>query len=133
MKLLTVLGRLLFAALFILGGAGHFSDASIGYAASQGVPLANISVPLSGIMAIVGALSILFGYKAKIGALILIAFLLPVTFAMHAFWAVSDPMQQQMQMIMFMKNMALTGAAILIFIQGSGLASLDSRQSTSTV
>src|SRR4051812_24351712 len=113
MKYITVLGRFLYSSLFIFAGFGHFSTASIGYAASQGVPLANIAVPLSGVMAILGGLSILLGYKTKFGALLLIAFLLPVTFSMHAFWSVTDPMQQQMQMAMFMKNMALTGAAIL--------------------
>jgi putative oxidoreductase len=127
MKYLTILGRFLFSALFIFAGTGHFSAATIGYAASQGVPLASIAVPLSGIMAILGGLSILLGYKAKLGALLLIAFLVPVTLMMHAFWSVSDPMQQQMQMIMFMKNLALTGTAILIFVRGSGPGSLDAR------
>lgn len=127
MKSITVIARLLFSGLFIFAGLGHFSSQTIGYAASQGVPLANIAVPLSGVMAIVGGLSILLGYKAKYGALVLVAFLLPVSFAMHAFWKVTDPMQQQLQMIMFMKNMALTGTALLIFVLGSGPASLDAR------
>jgi len=131
MKILTILGRFLFSGLFISAGFGHFSAATIGYAASQGVPLASIAVPFSGIMAIVGGLSVLLGYKAKFGALILIAFLVPVTFMMHAFWGVQDPMQQQLQMTMFLKNLALTGAALLIFIQGSGAGSLDSRQNNS--
>lgn len=125
MKAVTVLGRLLYSLIFIAAGFGHFSSQTIGYAASQGVPFASIAVPLSGLMAMVGGLSILLGYKTKYGALVLIAFLLPVTFMMHAFWGVSDPMQQQMQMAMFMKNLALIGGAILLFVQGPGTASLD--------
>lgn len=129
MKIITILGRLLYSILFIFAGLGHFSAATIGYAASQGVPLANLAVPLSGLMAIVGGISILLGYKAKYGAVILIAFLVPVTFMMHAFWGISDPMQQQMQMTMFMKNIALIGGALLIFAFGSGPGSLDARTS----
>jgi putative oxidoreductase len=128
MKAITILGRLLYSGIFIMSGLNHFSSATIGYAASQGVPLASLAVPLSGIMAIVGGLSILLGYHAKLGAVVIIAFLVPVTFMMHAFWGVSDPMQQQIQMIMFMKNISLIGAALLIFVSGSGPASLDDRK-----
>jgi putative oxidoreductase len=126
-QILTVLGRFLYSSLFISAGLGHFSAATIGYAASQGVPLAGIAVPLSGVMAIVGGLSVLLGYKARYGALILIAFLIPVTVMMHAFWGVSDPMQRQIQMVMFMKNTALVGSTLLVYIFGSGPASLESR------
>lgn len=129
MKIITILGRFLYSVLFLFAGLGHFSSATIGYAASQGVPMANLAVPLSGVMAIVGGVSILLGYKAKYGALILIAFLVPVTFMMHAFWGVSDPMQKQMQMTMFMKNIALIGGALLIFASGSGSSRLDARTS----
>ena len=51
--------------IFIAGGLGHFSHQEIAYAASQGVPIANILVPVSGIIAIVGGLSILFGFLEK--------------------------------------------------------------------
>ena len=78
-------GRLLFALIFILSGVSHFSRETIALAVSQGVPLASIAVPLFGILALAGALSILFGYQAKIGAWLLVIFLVPVTFAMHKF------------------------------------------------
>lgn len=127
MKATALLGRLLYSLIFIASGPAHFSAQMIGYAASQGVPLANLAVPLSGLMALIGGLSILLGYKSKYGALILVAFLLPVTFMMHAFWNISDPMQAQIQQIMFMKNLALVGGALLIFQFGSGPLSLDRR------
>ena len=72
---LVVLGRFLYALLFLFGGASHFSKQTIAYAASQGVPLASIAVPLSGIFAIAGGLSILLGYRAKLGAGIIMLFL----------------------------------------------------------
>src|SRR4051794_30582148 len=128
MKALTVLGRVLYSALFITAGFGHFSTATIGYAASQGVPLANIAVPFAGILAILGGLSILLGFHARIGGLLLVLFLVPVTLSMHAFWSVTDPMQHQIQQIMFMKNLSLLGSAIFFSIYGSGAYSLDRRQ-----
>src|SRR5215510_13044894 len=65
---IVLLGRLFFAAIFLMAGPGHFGKQAIGYAASQGVPLAWIAVPVSGLLAIAGGLSILLGYRAKIGA-----------------------------------------------------------------
>ena len=47
---------------------------------------------------------------------------------MHKFWTVADPMMHQMQMIMFMKNLAMLGGALLITQFGSGPLSLDSRK-----
>src|SRR5271167_2169823 len=75
----VVLGRFFFALIFLLAGANHFTKQPIGYAASQGVPLASIAVPLSGMLAIAGGLSILLGYRAKLGAWLLVVFLIAVT------------------------------------------------------
>jgi putative oxidoreductase len=112
-----------------MAGFGHFSQQSIGYAASQGVPMASILVPLSGVLALFGALSILLGYRAKLGAWLIVLFLIPVTFAMHKFWTVTDPMMMQMQMAMFMKNLSMLGGALLITQFGTGPLSLDAKRS----
>ncbi len=125
--ILVPLGRLLFSLIFILSGLHHFTSETIGYAASAGVPMANFLVPLSGAIAVLGGLSILVGYQARWGALLLLIFLVPVTLMMHNFWAVSEPMMRNMQMAHFMKNLALMGSAILIFFFGSGPTSIDSR------
>ncbi len=106
----------------------HFSSKGIEYAASQEVPISSILVPLSGLMAFLGALSIILGYKAKIGAWLIILFLIPVTFMMHKFWTISDPMMMQMQMSMFMKNLSMLGGAFFIAYFGSGPLSLDGRK-----
>lgn len=123
-------GRLLFSSIFIFGGLGNFSHQTIAYAAAQGVPLASIAVPLAGILSLVGGLSILFGYHARIGAGLLVLFLVPVTPMMHNFWAVKDPMMAQMQMVNFLKNLSLLGGAFLISQFGAGPWSLDARRST---
>jgi putative oxidoreductase len=122
-----LVGRLLFALIFLTAGPNHFSSQTIAYAASQGVPLASIIVPFSGVMAFVGALSILVGYRARIGAWLIALFLIGVT-PMHKFWGIADPMMQQMQMVMFMKNLSMLGGALLVTQFGSGPWSLDNRQ-----
>lgn len=127
MKITTLVGRILYSILFIAAAPGHFSSETIGYAASQGVPLANLAVPASGILALLGGLSIAFGYKTRLGAVALVAFLLPVTFMMHNFWAVTDPTMHQLQMVMFWKNIGLVGAALTFFVHGAGALSLDAR------
>jgi putative oxidoreductase len=122
----VVAGRVLFSLLFLMSSLGHFSRQTIAYAASQGVPLASIAVPISGALALAGGLSILLGYRARLGAWLIALFLVPVTLMMHKFWTVGDPMMAQMQQIMFLKNMTMLGGALLISQFGAGPASFDS-------
>lgn len=124
---IVLLGRLFFVLVFVMSGPRHFLSQTIGYAASQGVPLASITVPISGVLALAGGLSVLLGYRAKLGAWLIVLFLVGVTPMMHKFRAVTDPMMQQMQMIMFMKNVSMLGGALLISQLGSGPWSLDAR------
>jgi putative oxidoreductase len=127
MRYLALPGRALFALLFILSGFDNFSPHAAAYAAHQGVPMAHMVVPLAGVLALAGGLSVLLGFHARLGAVLLIAFLVPVTLMMHNFWAVHDPAMRQMQMINFLKNTSLLGGAILISYFGAGPLSLDAR------
>jgi putative oxidoreductase len=86
-------------------------------------------VPLSGLLAVIGGLSILLGYRAKIGAWLIALFLILVTPTMHKFWTVTDPMMAQVQMIMFFKNLSMLGGALLITQFGAGPWSLDAHRS----
>ena len=126
MKTTTLVGRILFSLLFIMSVPGHFKSETIAYAASAGVPLANLAVPASGILALLGGLSILLGFKARWGGIAIVAFLAPVTVMMHNFWAVTDPTMHQMQMINFMKNLGLIGGALTFVVNGAGALSIDS-------
>ena len=128
MRYVVLLGRICFAAIFIVAAPGHFKAQEIAYAAHAGVPLASLAVPVSGLMALAGGLSIALGYRTKIGAWLLVLFLVPVTLTMHNFWAVPDPMMRGMQMAMFMKNVSMLGAALLITHFGAGPLSLDARR-----
>ena len=125
------LARALFAAIFLNAGPNHFNPGAIAYAHSAGVPFASFLVPASGVLAFLGGLSVLLGWRARIGALMLVAFLVPVTLSLHAFWAVPDPMMAQMQFAMFMKNVGLLGGALLLVHFGSGPYSLDQVRPTS--
>jgi len=126
---LVLLGRLLFALIFLMSAPSDFKTQVIGYVASQGVPLASIGVPLMGVISLVGGLSILLGYRAKIGAWLIVLFLVVVTPLMHRFWGVADPNMAQTQMINFLKNLSMLGGALLITQFGAGPLSLDARRS----
>jgi putative oxidoreductase len=132
-RYLVPLGRILMSLIFLQTLLVHFSPGTFAYAAQQGVPLPNILVPLSGVMAIAGGLSIAFGYHARVGAALLIAFLLPVTLSMHRFWNVPDPMMADMQRVMFMKNVSILGGLMLLAHFGAGPTSVDARHEGSAL
>jgi putative oxidoreductase len=126
--LLVPVARLLFSLIFLFAAPHHFAKATIAFAASQGVPLASVLVPISGVLALAGGLSVLLGYHARIGAWLLVLFLVPVTVMLHNFWAVSDPMMHQIQQVMFFKNVTMLGGALLIAHFGAGPYSVDARR-----
>jgi putative oxidoreductase len=133
MKYLVLLGRFFYSQIFLATILTHFSSKAVDYASSAGVPMPAVLVPLSGVIAILGGLSILLGYKARIGAWLIVIFLVPVTLMMHNWWAVTDPMMRQIQHAMFHKNISMLGAALLITYFGSGPLSVDSHlKSTET-
>jgi putative oxidoreductase len=125
---LVLLGRFLFVLIFLMSAPMHFSQQVVAFAAAKGVPLASITVPLSGVIALAGGLSILVGYRARIGAWLLVLFLVAVTPLMHNFWTVADPITRQMDFANFMKNVSMAGAALFITQFGSGPWSLDARR-----
>lgn len=120
MSILVLLGRICFSVIFIMSAFSHFTQSTIQYAASQGVPYPWLLVPLSGILSLLGGISILLGFKAKWGAWAIILFLIPVTLTMHHFWDVSNANAAQQQQIQFFKNLAMLGGALLITYFGSG-------------
>lgn len=130
MRFVVLVGRFLFTTIFLLAAPLHFSQQDIAYATAQGVPLAKLLVPFSGLIALAGGLSILLGYRARIGGWLIVLFLVPVTIMMHNFWAARDPMTAQMQKAMFMKNISILGGALLISQFGAGPLSLDARRNS---
>jgi putative oxidoreductase len=127
MKATNLISRITFSLIFIFAALGHFDAATIAYAKSAGVPLADLAVPASGILALASGLSIALGFKARLGGIGVVLFLIPTTLMMHNFWAVTDPMMHQMQLANFMKNVALVGGALAFVVHGAGALSLDAR------
>ena len=74
-----------------------------------------------------GGLSVILGYRARWGALALIVFTVPATLIFHNFWAL-EGMDQQINMIMFMKNLSMIGGLSLVAAYGAGPVSLDARK-----
>jgi putative oxidoreductase len=113
-SVLIVIGRILFALIFVVAAPRHFSNEGIQHAASLGVPWARVLVPISGALAIAGGLMVASGFQGRWGACLLILFLVPVTLSMHRFWLVSDPVNHRLQIAMFAKNISLLGTALLL-------------------
>jgi putative oxidoreductase len=130
MRLLVPLGRLLFVLVFLLSAPHHFDKTTIDQAAAylKWMPhdVVQILVPLSGVIALVGGLSVLCGLYTRFGAWLLILFLVPVTIMMHPFWRGPDPAHTQLTN--FLKNTSMCGGALLIAYYGPGPFSFDDRR-----
>lgn len=111
-----ILGRIIFGVYFIYSGFNHFKNEKglTGYAKSKGVPSPRLAVLLGGAMLMLGGLGFLTDMYTQQSALILIIFLVPTTFIMHAFWKANDPMQKMSENVNFMKNLALIGALLMM-------------------
>jgi uncharacterized membrane protein YphA (DoxX/SURF4 family) len=116
---ILLLSRLILGFYFLFNSFNHFRNLNslAGWVQSKNVPAPKFMVALTGILLLVGGLSILLGVYIQIGIVALTLFFLPVTFLMHDFWRETDPQMKMMQMINFMKNLALWAAILaLLFI-----------------
>ena len=111
-----LVGRILFAILFVFSGLGHFQRhrMMVEYARQAKVPFAELAVPTTGLMIVVGGLGVAFGVWGDLAALLLVVFLIPTAFFMHRFWGV-DAQTQMMQMPHFLKDISLAGASLVLF------------------
>jgi putative oxidoreductase len=124
--LLHPLARFCVALIFIISGAGKI----FGFAQTAammgklGFPMPDFFLTGAIALEIIGGLMLLFGYKTKIAALLLIIFMIPATLIFHTA-NLGDPAQTQLQMIQTLKNLAIIGALIKFFADGAGAFSLD--------
>src|SRR6266550_8353859 len=125
---LTVLGRLLLCTIFFMAAVGnkipHFSDVAR-VMESVGVPAPQFLLAGAIAFLLVGSVSVIVGYKARVGAALLLTFLVLASYYFHPFWKLEGQAQQE-QMIHFMKNLSMMGAMLFIVANGSGPMSLDS-------
>jgi putative oxidoreductase len=126
----SLLGRVMLVTIFLMSAIGNkipnFSGVA-GYMASEGVPLPKLMLAGAIVFLIAGSLSIIAGWQARIGAGLLLVFLVLATYFFHDFWTF-EGQEQQMQTIQFMKNLGLMGAMVFLISNGSGTMSLESRK-----
>ncbi|GIW66976.1 MAG: hypothetical protein KatS3mg095_0874 [Candidatus Parcubacteria bacterium] len=116
---ILLLSRVILGLYFLFNSFNHFRNLNMlsQYAQNKNVPAPKLAVIVTGLLLLIGGLSILLGVYVEIGVLALTLFFLPVSFMMHNFWAVQDPQTRMMEMINFMKNIALWAAILaLLFI-----------------
>ncbi|WP_460877165.1 DoxX family protein [Rhodanobacter koreensis] len=114
-------GRVLLSSLFVLSGLSKIGAyaATMAYMSAMGVP----AVLLPAVIAteLLGGLAVAFGWKTRVAAFLLAGFTLLTALTFHTHLA------DQTQMIMFMKNVSITGAFLLLTVNGAGRFSLDGK------
>jgi len=127
---LSLVGRILLAALFLPAGIGKLTGfaGTVGYIASVGLPLPQVGAALALIVEIVGGIALITGFGTRFAALALAVFTAVASFFFHNYWAA--PAEQQMvQQLMFFKNVAVVGGLLTLAAWGAGSWSLDARRS----
>ena len=123
MDIVLVIGRVLFSLIFINSGVIHLKNAEAmsGYAAFKGVPQPKLANAASGVLMLLGGLSVTLGVYADLGALVLAVVLLGMAVLMHNFWK-ADEASKQAEIIGFFKNVSMAGGALVMF---AALAAAD--------
>ena len=125
MEVLILIGRILFSLIFIGAGIGHLADAkgSAEYTEARGVRASAAMVRLSGVLIGAGGLGVIFGVWTDLAALGLAVYCLLTAFLVHHFWT-DEPGEQQTEVAMFMKNLSMAGAGLMIFALSAGGADI---------
>ena len=125
MEALVLIGRILFSLIFIGAGIGHLADAegSGQYAESRGAPSGGMVVRISGVLIAAGGLGVLFGVWMDLAALGLAIYCLLAAFIVHHFWT-DEPSHRPIEVAMFMKNVSIAGAGLMIFALSAGGAAM---------
>jgi putative oxidoreductase len=116
MNIAYLIGRIIFATFWLMGSFNHFKNLNYmsEYAKARGTPSPKVAVAGTGVILLLGGLSVLLGVYPVVGIILLIVFLLGVSFQMHSYWKVDDA--QMKHMINFTKNMALVGALLMFLL-----------------
>lgn len=117
-----VVGRLVFGGYWIYNGLNHFINLRMmsDFARQRGVPFpAELSVMVTGLMMLIGGLTIVLGIYTWVGMTLIIVFLLSAMIFIHKFWEIQDPMSRMMEMILFARNAAYIGALLTLYTLGN--------------
>jgi putative oxidoreductase len=134
--ILSLVGRVLLCAIFLLSAVGHdipqYKEV-VGQMEKAGVPQPQILLGGAIAFLILGSVLVIVGWWARLGALLLLIFLVLATYYFHNFWTLPEGSRdQQDQMAHFMKNAALAGAMLLIMGSGPGRWSVDALRRRTT-
>ena len=116
MDALLLIARILFSVMFVMSGLNHLTKADhmVPYAQMKGVPMPKLSVQLSGLLLLLGGLSVILGVWTDLGALVLAVMLVVMAVKMHDFWNAQGEAKQP-EMIGFLKNISMAGGALFMF------------------
>jgi putative oxidoreductase len=122
----VLIGRILIAAIFLTSGIAKMTDpaGAVGYMKAAGIPSADVLVWVAALAEVLGGLAVLFGFLTRVAAIGLLVFLAAATVTFHAFWNVTGA-EQKMQMVNFMKNLAIGGGLMMLVANGAGRYSAD--------
>lgn len=120
----SVLGRVLLSHIFIISGLGKAAnpEGTIGYIQSVGAPMPEVAYAIALFVELVLGIALLVGFKARWAAAGIALFTLATAFLFH--FNLADQMQQ----IMFLKNLTIVGGLLLVVAFGAGAYSLDNRR-----
>lgn len=123
-EVIEVVGRIFLSVLFLVSGLGKITGyaGTAAYMSSLGVP--GVLLPLVIATEVLGAIFIIVGWKTRVTAFLLAGYTLLTAFIFHHNFA------DQVQMIMFLKNVSIAGAFLLLIANGAGPLSLDRRLSS---
>lgn len=110
-----LIGRILIGGFFIFAGFNHFAQLKMmaGYAKMKGAPAPEAAVGGSGVLLLLGGLSLLLGFHPTIGVILLVLFLVPASFMIHNFWTIKDPQARMGELVNFEKNIAILGLLLM--------------------
>jgi len=119
MHIVEFVGRVLLSALFLIEGVGKISmrENVIMYMEDYGVP-GILFIPAT-ILEILFPLLLIVGYKTKWAALVMALFTFTVAIIFHTDFS------EGMQMILFLKDLAIAGGLMMVFVYGPSKISLD--------
>jgi putative oxidoreductase len=123
-QFITLVSRIFLSLIFIVSGVGKIASpyATIGYITSVGAPFPVLAYVIAIIIEVGFGLALLFGFKAKFAAAVIAVFTLAAAFLFHTDFT------NQIQTIMFLKNITIIGGLLQIVAYGAGGFSIDNRK-----
>lgn len=127
-NIVALVGRVLLALIFIISGFAKIPgfEATAGYMASKGLPMAQVLLVITIVLEIGGGLMIAIGWKSRWAAIAFFLWLIPVTFVFHKFWGIPAG-EVQNQMNHFLKNVSIMGGMLLLYAYGPGTYSVEKK------